>query len=74
MPELQTDDTVRAFSGTLRRISGGVDVFSVDLSTLSATAKEAILVEDLIVPLLIVRFEAGVVWIESVLIASIENP
>lgn len=45
MPEVQTEETVRAFSGTLRRISGGIDVSSFDPLTASATAA-AILVED----------------------------
>ena len=44
---MQTDDTVRAFSGTLRRISGGVCVSCFDSDPLTATgaAVEAILVD-----------------------------
>lgn len=44
---MQTDDTVRAFSGTLRRISGGVCVscFDSDPLTAAGAAVEAILVD-----------------------------
>jgi hypothetical protein len=45
VPEVQTEETVRAFSGTLRRISGGVDVRSVDPLTASFTAAAAALVD-----------------------------
>lgn len=44
MPEVQTDETVRAFSGTFRRISGGVGT-SFDSLEISATAVAHILVE-----------------------------
>ena len=37
VPEVQTEETVRAFSGTLRRIFGGADVPSVDPFTASTT-------------------------------------
>lgn len=46
VPEVQTEMTVRAFSGTLRRISGGVEVACSDPLTVSATAVAAILVVD----------------------------
>ena len=49
MPDVHTDDTVRAFSGTLRRISGGAAV-SVDPLTASDTAVDAILVDDCKMP------------------------
>jgi len=47
VPDVQTDDTVRAFSGTLRRISGGVCVscFDSDPLTAAGAAVEAILVD-----------------------------
>jgi hypothetical protein len=38
VPEVQTDDTVRAFSGTLRRISGGVDDDVVPIDPFTASA------------------------------------
>lgn len=70
---MQTDETVRAFSGTLRRISGGVIVSSLD-PLISATAAEAILVEDRALPILILSFDADVVWLEIMLFAPHENP
>jgi len=73
VPEVQTEETVRAFSGTLRRISGGVDV-SFDPLTASATAAAAIRVEDLNVLALIFSFDADVVWLEILLLAPDENP
>ena len=57
MPDVQTEDTVRAFSGTFRRISGGVDV-SFDPLTASDTAVDAILVDDCKIPALIL-FDAA---------------
>lgn len=46
MPDVQTEVTVRAFSGTLSLISGGAMVCSADPLTASATAVEDILVAD----------------------------
>jgi len=46
VPDVQTAVTVRAFSGTLSLISGGVMVCSADPFTASTTAVEDILVTD----------------------------
>ena len=61
VPDVQTDETVRAFSGTLRRILGGVDVSSFDPLTASDTAVDAILVEDRNIPALILSLDASIV-------------
>jgi hypothetical protein len=45
VPDVQTDETVRAFSGTLRRISGGVDFSSTDPLTASVTAAAVALID-----------------------------
>jgi len=46
VPEVQTEETVRAFSGTLRRIVGGDDAFSVEPFTASTTKAAATLVDE----------------------------
>jgi formylmethanofuran:tetrahydromethanopterin formyltransferase len=45
VPDVQTDETVRAFSGTSRRILGGVDISFADPLTASFTAADAALVD-----------------------------
>lgn len=70
---MHTEETVRAFSGTLRRISGGgVDVFSFDPLT-SDTVVDAILVEDRNVPALVFCFDTAD-WLEIMVFAPVENP
>lgn len=71
MPEVQTDETVRAFSGTLRRISGGVIVSSFNPLT-SDTAVDDILVEDRNVHALALFFDTD--WLEIMVLAPNENP
>ena len=47
VPEVQTEETVRAFSAVLRRISGGVNFpSSFDPLTASATAVAAVILVD----------------------------
>lgn len=67
VPDVQTEETVRAFSGTLRRISGGAGVSCFDdpLTAVSVAAAAAILVED--------RDVHGV-WLEILLLAPHEKP
>lgn len=48
VPEVQTEETVRAFSGTLRRILGVVDGASVDPFTASTTDVAATLVDEVV--------------------------
>ena len=57
---MQTEETVRAFSGTLRRISGGgVVVSSFDPLTASAIAAADILVDGRNAPALIFSFDVA---------------
>jgi len=74
VPEVQTEETVRAFSGTLRRISGGggVAVSSFDPLT-SDTAVDDILVEDRNAPALIFCFDTAD-WLDILVFAPHENP
>jgi len=76
VPEVQTEQTVRAFSGTFRRISGGADISSFDDPlTVSATAAAAvILVEDRDEIALVFSCDADFVWLEILLLAPKENP
>ena len=57
VPDVQTDETVRAFSGTSRRILGGVDISSADPLTASFTAAAAALVDIRNLPRLKLRFD-----------------
>lgn len=72
MPEVHTEDTVRAFSGTLRRISGGADFSFVEPLTSSDTTVDAILVDDCNGLTLILNFDID--WLEILLLAPDENP